>query len=172
VGDLGTRGSGLGTRFDSADRRARQFAFVRAASRLLDSAFAVPGTPLRFGWDPIIGLVPGIGEIVATLFGALVLIQAVRLGVPRVVLLRMLLNLGIDLVVGAVPALGDVFDFAWKANDRNYVLLLRHERAGVPARSGDWAFVGAILTALVSAALLVVLGAAWIVVALGRLVSP
>lgn len=156
----------------SENRRERQLAFVRQVSRWLDSAFGVPGTRFRFGWDPLIGLVPGAGEIVATSFGALVLIQAVRLGVPRVVLLRMVLNLGIDLMVGAVPVVGDLFDFAWKANDRNYALLLRHERAGVPASSGDWAFVGAILTALVSAALFLVLGAAWSVVALVRFVSP
>jgi hypothetical protein len=147
-------------------------AFVRRVSRLLDSAFRVPGTEFRFGWDPIVGLVPGAGEFVAASFGALVLLQAVRLGVPRIVLLRMLLNLAIDLVAGAVPVLGDLFDFAWKANDRNYALLMRHERPGVPASSGDWAFVGAILTALASAALFIVLGAAWLVIAAVRLLSP
>lgn len=155
----------------SADR-ARQVAFLRWWSRLLDSVFRVPGTNVRFGWDPIIGLVPGAGEFLSASFGAVVLVQALRLGVPRVVVLRMVMNLLVDLAVGAIPVLGDLFDFAWKSNDMNLALLLRHEQPGRPATSGDWAFVLAILIAVGSAAVLVALAFGWLGYALIRLLLP
>jgi len=89
-----------------------------------DSRFSVLG--LRFGWDPILGLVPGIGDSVAAALAAWVVAEAARLGAPRPLLLRMALNVGIDLVVGAVPLVGDLFDAAFKANLRNVRLLERH----------------------------------------------
>lgn len=141
--------------------RERQVEFLRRWSRWLDSAYRVPGTGVRFGWDPIIGLVPGAGEFLTTAFGALVLYKSVRLGVPRVVLARMVLNLLIDFAAGSVPVVGDLFDFAWKSNDMNLALLLRHTRPNVRPTSGDWAFVVSILVAVASAAALVVLVVAW-----------
>lgn len=149
--------------------RSRQVAFLRQWSRLLDSVFRVPGTSFRFGWDPIIGLVPGAGEAVSAAFGAVVLVQALRLGVPRIVVLRMVVNLLIDLGVGAIPIVGDAFDFAWKSNDRNLALLLQHEHPGRLASSGDWAFVVSILVAIGSAVAMVALAVAWLGLALARL---
>src|SRR5678815_1721368 len=99
---------------------------LRHMARLLDSAFEVPGTTYRVGLDPILGLVPGIGDLVSPLFTIGVLWQAHDLGIPRVVQLRMLGNVAIDAVVGAVPFLGDLFDFAWKSNEMNMVLLEEH----------------------------------------------
>jgi len=107
----------------------------------MDSAYRVPGTPIRFGLDPIIGLIPGAGDLATSSFSLVVLYRAFRLGVPRVVLFRMVLNVIVDLLAGAVPFVGDLFDFAWKSNSLNLALLERHERPGVKPSSGDWAIV-------------------------------
>ena len=121
--------------------RARQIELLRKWSRLMDSRYRVPGTPVRFGLDPLMGLIPGAGDVATASFSLTLLYRAIRLGVPRVVMLRMLLNVAIDLVAGAVPVVGDVFDFAWKSNSLNLGLLERHERPGVKPSSGDWAVV-------------------------------
>jgi hypothetical protein len=96
----------------------------------LDERFRLPGTNVRMGLDGLLGLVPGIGDTLGGLISAYILLEAWRLGIPNSVLMRMLANLGIDVVVGSVPVLGDVFDIGWKANRRNVNLLLRHLRAG------------------------------------------
>ena len=147
-------------------------AFLRRWSHRLDSVSTVPGTRFRFGWDPLIGLIPGAGEVVSASFGALVLYRSLRLGVPRVVMLRMVLNVLVDLAVGAIPVLGDLLDFAWKSNDMNFALLVRHAQPGRPPTSGDWAFVMGILTALGSAAVLVALGFVWLLDAFIRPLLP
>jgi hypothetical protein len=121
--------------------RSRQIDQLRQWSRLMDEAYRVPGTTFRFGWDPIIGLIPGAGDLATSSLSVMVLFRAVRLGVPRVVIARMLLNILIDLLAGTVPIVGDLFDFAWKSNSMNLALLERHERPGVKPSSGDWAVV-------------------------------
>ena len=107
----------------------------------MDSAYRVPGTSIRFGWDPIVGLVPGVGDVATASFAVAILYHAYRLGVPGVVLARMMLNALIDLAAGLVPVAGDVADIAWKSNSLNLALLERHERPGVKPTSGDWAIV-------------------------------
>ena len=107
----------------------------------MDSAYSVPGTSFRFGWDPIVGLVPGVGDVATASFAVTLLYHAYRLGVPRVVLARMMLNVLIDLAAGLVPVVGDLADIAWKSNSLNLALLERHERPGVNPTSGDWAIV-------------------------------
>jgi len=107
----------------------------------MDSAYRVPGTSIRFGWDPIVGLVPGVGDVATASFAVAILYHAFRLGVPGVVLARMLVNVLIDLAAGLVPVAGDVADIAWKSNSLNLALLERHERPGVTPTSGDWAIV-------------------------------
>ena len=87
--------------------RTRRIEFLRRWSRLMDSAYRVPGTTIRFGWDPIVGLVPGAGDVATASFAATLLYDAYRLGVPGVVLIRMMLNVLIDLVIGFVPLVGD-----------------------------------------------------------------
>src|SRR5215204_1749883 len=123
---------------------------LRRWSTQLDSVFEIPGLGIRFGWDPIIGLVPGLGDMVTPLYSIAIVVTGMQLGIPRVVQLRMLLNVVIDAVIGAVPLFGDAFDVAWKANDWNMKLLERHaweERA--PSR-GDWLFVCAIACAMLA----------------------
>jgi hypothetical protein len=138
---------------------------LKHASRLLDSAFQLPGTPYRFGLDPIVGLVPGLGDLVSPLFTIGVLWQAHDLGVPRVVLLRMLGNVAIDALVGAVPLLGDVFDFAWKSNDMNMALLEQHAIEERVASAGDWLFV-AVLSLVVLALAAVPVLVLWLLISM------
>ena len=121
--------------------RTRRIDLLRRWSRLMDSAYRVPGTSIRFGWDPLVGLVPGVGDVATASFAVTILYHAYLLGVPRVVLLRMVLNILIDLAAGLVPIAGDVADVAWKSNSLNLALLERHERPGAKPTSGDWAIV-------------------------------
>ena len=114
---------------------------LRKVAQLLDSAFAVPGTKYRVGLDPILGLVPGLGDLVSPLFTIGILWQARELALPRVVQLRMIFNVAIDTLAGAVPLLGDLFDFAWKANNKNMALLERYAQEERPASMADWGFV-------------------------------
>lgn len=107
---------------------------VRALARLLDSAARVPGTGVRFGLDAVLGLVPGLGDLAGTAIAGYIVLAAARLGAPPSLLVRMLLNLGIDTAVGAVPVAGDLFDVAWRANTRNVALLEEHVAAPGTAR--------------------------------------
>ena len=135
---------------------------VRRLSRLLDSAFVVPGTSMRVGLDPILGLLPGLGDLVSPLFAIGVLWQARELRLPRVVQLRMIANVAIDSLVGIVPIAGDLFDFAWKANERNLVLLERHAYEEHRPSAGDWLFVGAMILLLLVLAAVPFLLLGWI----------
>jgi len=122
-------------------RGASGLELLRRWARLFDSAFRIPGTNLTFGLDPLIGLIPGIGDLASPVFSLLIIWHGAKLRVPKVVLARMVLNALIDAVVGAVPVIGDALDFAWKANDWNMALLERHAMPGQRATSGDWLFV-------------------------------
>ena len=114
---------------------------LRSLEILLDEAFRIPGTSFRFGIDGIIGLVPGLGDVLAGLLSLVIPVAAWMRGVPYVTLVRMGLNLGIGVLVGSVPILGDIFDVAWKANRRNYRLLQLHLREPRRHTWRDWAFL-------------------------------
>ncbi len=121
---------------ERAPTRERALRRLDALSYLLDNSIRVPGTKARFGADAVIGLVPGFGDAAGAVMSAYIVVQAARLGAPVPSLLRMLLNVGIEALFGAVPILGDLFDAAFKANARN-VALLRAEldRPGSTRRS-------------------------------------
>ncbi|HEU0055086.1 MAG TPA: DUF4112 domain-containing protein [Longimicrobium sp.] len=104
---------------------AGAFRRVERLAYLLDDSIPVPGTGRRFGVDAVIGLVPGFGDAAGALLSAYIVLEAARLGTPFAVLLRMVLNVAVESVVGAVPLLGDLFDAGWKANARNVRLLRR-----------------------------------------------
>ena len=107
----------------------------------LDAGVAVPGTSLRFGLDPVLGLAPGLGDAVGALLSAWIFFEAIRLGAPRATLLRIAANIGLDALIGAVPVLGDVFDVVWKANLKNVALLERHELDPPGAGKADRTFI-------------------------------
>ena len=134
---------------------------LRRVSRMLDSAVPVPGTSFRFGLDPILGLIPGFGDLVSPLFTLGMFWQARDLGVPRVVQLRMIFNVAIDVLIGFIPLIGDLFDFAWKANNRNMALLERHAYEEHRPAPGDWAFVGVCVLLLVGIAVVPFLFLGW-----------
>ena len=93
---------------------------------VLDSSIRIPGLNVRIGLDGLLGLIPGFGDTLGALLSSSLLAEAARLGAPRSVLLKMALNIAIDALLGAIPILGDLFDFAWKANQRNLALLERY----------------------------------------------
>ncbi|UPT64702.1 MAG: DUF4112 domain-containing protein [Hyphomonadaceae bacterium JAD_PAG50586_4] len=99
---------------------------IRQLAEWLDTRFEIPGTKIRFGFDSIIGLIPGIGDVATTFLGAYIVIRARELGAPPLLQARMVVNLMIDTLVGAIPLLGDLFDLAFKSHVRNVRMLLRH----------------------------------------------
>jgi hypothetical protein len=104
----------------------QRLAQARWIARIMDDNFAIPGTKFRFGWDAILGLFPGLGDAVTSVVSLVIVHHAWRTGTPPITLARMLGNVGIDLVLGSVPVLGDAFDLVWKANRKNAALLERH----------------------------------------------
>lgn len=96
-------------------------------SHILDTAFTVPGTNFRFGLDGILGLIPGIGDATGAALSIYLIVAAARLGLPVNALLRMVGNVTVETIVGVIPIIGDIFDFAWKANRRNMALLRAYE---------------------------------------------
>lgn len=143
---------------DSSNDRA--LVALRKWAVLLDSAFQVPGTRWRFGLDPIVGLLPGAGDLVTGFFSVMILVHSVRLRIPKVVIARMMVNTGLDLLTGVVPLLGDLFDAAFKANLRNLALLERHARPGVPPDRSDYIFVG-VCIAILALVTIIPLALAW-----------
>jgi hypothetical protein len=131
--------------------QVRRLVVLGRAARWLDSAFRVPGTSRRIGVDPLVGLIPGWGDLVAPIFTAVLLWQARALGLPRLVQMRMIANAGLDALVGAVPLAGDLFDFVFKANQRNVALLERYARDRRPSM-GDRVFLAVLLLLLIGLA--------------------
>ncbi len=122
-------------------------------ARLMDSVFRVPGSGIQFGLDALVGLIPGFGDTASSLVALYILNAASRYGVPRIMLVRMALNIAIDFAGGSIPIAGDIFDVYWKANQKNVALLRRHlltspaeERR---ALSGDWLFVAGLSAGLI-----------------------
>jgi hypothetical protein len=117
--------------FDSIESRHAALTRLDGLARLFDTAFIVPGTNIRFGVEAILRLVPGIGDAAASVLSCYLLYEAHRLGVPPHVFARMLANVAIEGVVGAIPFLGDAFDVTFRANRRNVAILRDHfERTG------------------------------------------
>ncbi len=140
-----------------------RLARMRAAARLLDSQFRIPGTNIRFGLDAIAGLVPGVGDFAGAVASAYFVYEAARLGAPGTVLARMVTNVGIEALVGAVPILGDLFDVAFKANNRNMRLLEQHTVAPDLVRRSSrktlvWLAAGLVLLVVVAGAIAVMIG--------------
>lgn len=121
---------------------------LRKLSGLLDNAIGIPGTKFRIGLDPILGLLPGAGDFLGTALSAYIVIEAARLGLPRAALGRMVLNILIEGAVGTVPVLGDLFDFAWKANIRNMTLLEAHLNVPQESKKASRWFIFLLLAGL------------------------
>ncbi len=121
---------------------------LETLSRWMDSQFRIPVLNWRFGLDSILGLVPGVGDTATSLASLYIMASAVRYGVPKITLLRMAFNVGLDYVFGSIPVIGDLFDAWWKSNRRN-VELVRQRATVSPdelhaGKLSDWLFVGLI----------------------------
>lgn len=135
---------------------------VQLVATVLDEAIRVPGTQFRIGIDPLVGLVPGLGDLLGGAASLYIILEAARAGAPPSVLLRMAANVGIDTVVGAIPVLGDIFDFGWKSNTRNARLLERHLEQPLATKRASTALIIGVLAGLalvaVGVSVLVVIG--------------
>lgn len=118
-------------------------------ARYLDGLFRIPGTEWRFGLDALIGLVPNVGDTLTSLASFYILFAGVRYGVPKITLLRMALNIGIDYLVGSIPFLGDAFDFFWKANQQNMNLIRERATGHGKGKTSDYIFIFALIGLLI-----------------------
>jgi hypothetical protein len=123
---------------------------LESLSRYLDDWIKIPIVGWRFGLDALIGLVPNVGDTLTSFASFYILIAGVRYGVPKVTLLRMAFNIGLDYVVGAIPFLGDAFDFVWKANKQNMNLIRERATGKDKGTFSDYVFVGIIILALIA----------------------
>ena len=144
-GELLMPGEGKAASSPPTDQQlAIQRQFLKFLSTWLDNVFVMPGG-WRFGLDPIIGLIPVVGDLATTLVSLYIVATAAQLRVPRSTLARMGVNIAIDSIVGAIPFVGNIFDFAWKANARNAQLLERYANASNNERKEhgfwDWLLV-------------------------------
>jgi len=133
---------------EEKQRRASLEPLFKWLALIMDDFLRVPGTKFRIGLDPLIGLVPGLGDTASAIVSALALIQAARRGIPKILLARMAVNILVNELVGIIPGLGDAFSFWFKSNARNYRLLQQHMGEPSRSRKSDWIFVGAILGVL------------------------
>jgi Domain of unknown function (DUF4112) len=136
---------------------------ARFLADLLDQRFTIPGTSIRIGLDPIVSLIPGIGDLLANLTGSLILIMAAQFGVPRVVLARMGINIAINSLLGAIPIFGDVISIWYRSNVKNVALLERYVgRQSRRADSKDWLFVIGLMIGLLLLLGGIVVGGVWL----------
>ncbi len=149
----------------------RRLERVERLATLLDNAILIPGTRLRIGLDPLLGLLPGLGDALGALASAWILVEAARLGATRTVLVRMLYNVAIDTLIGAVPGAGDLFDFVWKSDAKNVALLRRHLEQPDAVHRASRRLLLAVLVLLVGAAVASVVAAILLISYLFRLLT-
>jgi hypothetical protein len=135
------------------EARDQKDEFARVLAYILDDLIPIPGTKYRVGLDPLIGLIPGLGDTSTAAVSSLILVHAVRAGVPRVVLLRMAFNILINSILGALPGIGDLFSAWFKSNQQNYRLLKRHSAGTRVSTTTDWIFLIALVLVVLAVAL-------------------
>jgi hypothetical protein len=137
---------------------SRSQADVEALAWLLDNSIPIPGTGRRIGLDALVGLVPGLGDVLSGGLGLVVVLRGAQLGVPGIVLARMLANVAVDFAIGSIPIIGDAFDLWFKANARNVRLIRGYTAAPQESTVGAWAFFMALLAGFI----LLAVGAVWV----------
>ena len=131
-------------------------------SHLLDDFIKIPGTSIRFGLDGIVGVIPGIGDIIGGIASCIIIVAAWVRGVSYVTVARMVTNVAIEVVVGSIPVLGDMFDIAWRANRRNYALLVGSVEDPRKHTLQSWLFLGGVCLVLAALVLLPMLLLTWV----------
>jgi hypothetical protein len=133
----------------TTSKQSKDLSLARFIADLLDQRFTIPGTSIRIGLDPLLGLIPGVGDAIANLAGSAILLIAAQYRLPRVVLLRMAVNVAINAIIGAIPIFGDVFSIWFRSNAKNAQLLERYVAApGRRPASRDWAFMAAVIAGI------------------------
>lgn len=132
----------------SLKNQEKKVAHLRAVARFLDDSIPVPGTTYRIGVEPIVGLIPGVGDFFGVTVSAYIILRAADLGVSKTTIVRMIINLVIDGVVGSLPIVGDLFDIVWKANLRNIAIIESELLKNAPLKSSK-VFVAGSAIALV-----------------------
>jgi hypothetical protein len=140
-------------------------------AHLLDDWFRIPGTSIRFGLDGIVGFIPGIGDLIGGIASCIIIVAAWMRGVSYVTLARMLANWGIEVVLGMVPVLGNLFDIGWKANRRNYALLTGSLADPQGEKRRSWLFFIVLCAVLIAMLILPLVLGAWITVQLMHALS-
>ncbi len=146
------------------EKRRDQPNLSKLMAYVLDDLIPIPGTKLRVGLDPIIGLIPGVGDTSTAVLSGVIILNGLRAGLPRVVLMRMVGNVLLNTVFGAVPVLGDVFSAWFKSNNKNYALLREHAGRNRKATKGDWGVVLAMLAGALMVVIAISLLVGWIAV--------
>jgi hypothetical protein len=130
---------------------------------VLDDIFNIPGTQIRFGLDPLIGLIPGLGDAISGALSMMIVLAAWRRGLPRITLARMFANIAIDSLLGAMPIFGDMFDVWWKANRMNLKLLRLAQAESQRRRWHDWLFFAVLMLMIVAIIALPLIVLTWLV---------
>ena len=151
--------------------REHLLAIADILAKVLDTSIRIPGTSWSIGLDPLLGLIPGIGDVIANLIGTVILGIATRLQVPRIVLTRMSLNLLINGTVGAVPIVGDLFSVWFRSHARNAVLLREAALKSDRETHADWFYVAGIIGGTVALLLLTIAFIIWLVYKLWTVVA-
>ena len=138
---------------------------------IMDNFLRVPGTQFRFGLDPLMGLLPGLGDTGSAIISAMALVAATRRGLPKILLARMSLNILINEAIGIVTVVGDAFSFWFKSNARNYELLRRHTAAPGRSSRSDWIFIAFVLGALGFILLVSLAVSFWLLYAVAKLLG-
>ena len=153
-------------------QREALVAMAEQLAKILDATVKIPGTPFYIGLDPLLGLIPGVGDMLANLIGTFIMILAARLHVPQIVLARMSLNLLINGVVGAVPIVGDLFSIWFRSHARNAELLRRATSQPYRETQQAWLFVAGIIGGTVLLLVLAIAAVLWIVMKLWNAIAP
>lgn len=148
------------------NRRQPLLPWLQWWARLLDSRFRIPGTDIRFGIDPVLSLIPGLGDLASPAFTVALLGQALYQRVPRIIMLRMLGNALLDAAIGAIPVAGTVGDIFWRANAANLALVERYAQPGRRPSRGDYVFVFGVTLVFALLVAIPVFLAVWIVAVL------
>ena len=141
---------------------------ARLLANTLDRSIVIPGTDIRLGLDPLIGLIPGVGDAIASLAGSIILFLAAQVQVPKIVLIRMSLNVAINGLLGSIPLIGDLFSVWFQSNVRNVELLERHGGERRASTVWDWLFVIGLFAALIGVFVAAVAGVIWLVEVVSR----
>ncbi|MDQ3200172.1 MAG: DUF4112 domain-containing protein [Verrucomicrobiota bacterium] len=154
---------------EEKQKRAEVEPLFRWLALIMDNFLRVPGTKFRFGLDPLMGLLPGLGDTGSAIISAMALIAAARRGLPKILLARMSLNILINEAIGIIPVVGDAFSFWFKSNARNYELLKRHTGAPRSSTKSDWLFVALVLVALAAILIVSLAVSFWLLAQLAKL---